>query len=325
MLALSAQDCSRQVASSRQFRAAFAKAITWLAAVGFALANPLHTPAALAVGRNLVPAALALPDDEPATQSVAPDLDEDSWPALDGRLNDLAAREVSLRHDLAYASEASLDVPLDRAKQDMALARRYLDQAMALRQGRQEIARARFWADMAAYSLSDGTLLLSPSRPVEARGILIDADALPKTPDEVKALVDRLADVHFNILLPEIVRRGYAIYPSSVLQRDPDFASGSDIVPALIGEAHKRGLEVIPWIWTFRVRSYDDQHDYGNPVFSRLPALEARDADTVKPRFMSPANPLSRELVHEEVAEILDHYDIDGLFLDYIRYDERTP
>ncbi|MBM3267706.1 MAG: family 10 glycosylhydrolase [Candidatus Sericytochromatia bacterium] len=78
-------------------------------------------------------------------------------------------------------------------------------------------------------------------------------------------------------------------------------------------------------MWTFRVRSYDERNDFGNPVLSRLPGLAARSENTGKPRFLSPAAPGAREFVLRTVSDLVDRYDVDGLFLDYVRYDEETP
>lgn len=273
---------------------------------------------AAALGLLLGSTALA----HPAKADPAP---AEQWWMLQARIASLTERARSLSAGLHYAHDAALDVNIMRVRRDIALAGRYLSEADALRQQGQDFEGAELWADLAAFSLHDGSLMLTPSRTVEARGILIDVAAMPRTPAAARALIDRLADAHFNIVLPETLYRGYSLYPSAILERDPEFAGAPDILPAMISEAHARGMELIPWIWTFRVRSYDARHDYGNPVLSKYPGLAARTAGTIKPRFMSPANPLSRQLIHEELTELVGRYDVDGLFLDYIRYDEKTP
>lgn len=245
--------------------------------------------------------------------------------ALRDRIDQLKTSLTTLERELRTAREAALDAPLDRAAASLQLGRSYLDHADLLRTLRADNERTAFWADMSEFTLREAALHMMPSRSVEARGILLDSDSIPKTLPEVRTLVKQIAAARFNILIPEVVRRGYAVYPTRWLERDPEFAAAPDVFSELVKEAHRHGLEVHPWIWAFRVRSYDDKNDYGNPVLSRLPGLAARSESTVKPRFLSPAAQGSREFVLHTVQDLIDRYDVDGLFLDYIRYDEETP
>lgn len=256
---------------------------------------------------------------------TAPGSAQPSGRALREQIDQLRATVTALERELQNARDAALDAPLDRASASIQLAKSYLDHADLLRTLRADNDRTAFWADMSEFTLREAALHMIPSRSVEARGILLDSDAIPRTLPEVRSLVSQLAAARFNILIPEVVRRGYAIYPTKWLERDPEFANTPDVFAELLREAHRQGLEVHPWIWTFRVRSYDDKNDYGNPVLSRLPGLAARSETTAKPRFLSPAAPGSREFVLRTVQDLLDRYDVDGLFLDYIRYDEETP
>ena len=254
-----------------------------------------------------------------------PALAESSARELMARQDALRATAAILGRDLQAAKDAGIDAPLDQAAVDLELGRLYLGHADLLRSLHTDLERAEHWTDLAAFSLRQGALDLAPSRAVEARGLLLDADSIPKSLPEVRTLIQQLSAANFNILLPEVVRRGYAIYPSRLLERDPEFAKAPDVFGEFVREAHRAGMEVHPWIWTFRVRSYDQKVDYGNPVLSRLPALAARTEGTDRPRFLSPASPGAREWVQQGVAELLTRYDVDGLFLDYIRYDEETP
>ncbi len=245
--------------------------------------------------------------------------------ALRDRIDQLKAHAAGLDREMQTFREAGIDAPLDRAAASLQLGKSYLDQADLLRTLRADSERTSFWADLADYTLREGALLMMPSRAVEARGILLDADSIPRTVPEIKTLVAQLAAARFNMLLPEVIRRGYAIYPTRMLDRDPEFTTAPDVLAELVKEAHRHGMEVHPWIWTLRVRSYDDKNDFGNPVISRLPGLAARSENTSKPRFLSPAAPGAREFVLRTVSDLIDRYDVDGLFLDYIRYDEETP
>lgn len=239
----------------------------------------------------------------------------DSAAMLRARLDQAEARVVT-------AQARMLDAPVARAEVEITLAKMALDTAGMLAAMKEDPARIAEWEQKAQDSLSRALVDSLPSRSVEARGMFVDAGSLPKTAQGIRDLVDRLAQAHFNMILPEVIRRGYTLYPSAFTERDPEFA-GLDVDPVglLVTEAHRHGIEVHPWVWTFRVRS----PGFGNPVLARLPALAARSERTTEPRFLSPADPESREYVYGLVDELTSRYDLDGLCLDYIRYDEETP
>jgi uncharacterized lipoprotein YddW (UPF0748 family) len=176
------------------------------------------------------------------------------------------------------------------------------------------------WLEKGERYVMQASMSLIPSRGAEVRAMLIDAGSLPKTEPELIKLLDKLAAAHFNVLVPEVYRRGYTIYPSSFTERDPEFANAPDLLKILVREAHVRGMEVQPWVWTFRAKS----PGFGNPLLGRLPALGA-SSEGKETRFLSAANPLAREYVYGLLDDMVERYDIDGLLLDYIRYDEEIP
>ncbi|MBC7474505.1 MAG: family 10 glycosylhydrolase, partial [Candidatus Sericytochromatia bacterium] len=77
-----------------------------------------------------------------------------------------------------------------------------------------------------------------------------------------------------------------------------------------------------PWIWTFRIKSplYEDS------FFKKYPELIARRGtykfEDREPLFLSPAEPKARTLILRMLRTMAIDYKIDGLLLDYIRYDE---
>ncbi len=221
---------------------------------------------------------------------------------------------------LNEAKAAFLDVPVSRAAVSLSLARMSYDTASLLLSLDDQRGEARKWLARGDRYLKEAAMSLVPSRGAEVRGMLIDAGSLPKTEAGVIALVEKLATANFNVLVPEVYRRGYTIYSSRYTERDPEFAKAPDLLRVLIREAHKHGMEVHPWIWTFRAKS----PGFGNPLLGRLPALASR-TEGKEARFLSAASPQAREYVYRLVEELADGYEIDGLLLDYIRYDEEIP
>lgn len=232
--------------------------------------------------------------------------------------------------DLSTAQARMLDVPYSRITANLATARQALDTASLMAEMGDDAARAEAWLAQARQAMLQARLRLMPSRAVEARGIFLDAGALPKTPEGVRYLLSTLSKAGFNVVYPEVFRRGYTLYSSRLTEQDPEFRKSPDLLKTLVSEAHALGMEVHPWIWTLRVRS----PGFGNPVLDRLPALasrtpgpssEAAPGATDTSRFLSAADPRARQWVGLLVDEMFSRYGFDGLMLDYIRYDETIP
>lgn len=240
---------------------------------------------------------------------------------LSDRLEKARQDMVKTQTMLGDARRRFLDVPSSQADLELTLARMYLDTADLLQTMGNAPERVPFWLSKAEESLSNGRLLLTPGRSVEARGLFLDAGSIPKSKSGIRELLTRIKAAHFNMILPEVFRRGYTIYPSRYTAIDPEFSGHEDLFPFLMKEARRLDLEVHPWLWCFRVRS----PGYGDPILSRLPALASRSNKTTEPRFLSPASPEARRLVADLIGELVTTYQPQGVMMDYIRYDEETP
>lgn len=164
-----------------------------------------------------------------------------------------------------------------------------------------------------------------PLKPVEGRGIWVDADSIPTNDAAMASFVDSLAATHLNVLLPETVRRGYTIYPSKLDEQDPRFV-GYDPLAALIREAHKHKMEVHPWVWVFR-QGYA-QHP--GPIFTKHPEWMAVNkwGETLSANggyWICPSIPEARDYLRSVIKEVASNYDIDGIHLDYIRFENQSP
>jgi uncharacterized lipoprotein YddW (UPF0748 family) len=228
---------------------------------------------------------------------------------------------TELEGDLATAQARRLEVPSAKIAADLATARMALDTATLMTEMRDDPARAEGWLVQAREAMLAARLRMLPSRAVEARGMFLDAGALPKSPEGIRTLLASLSKAGFNVIYPEVFRRGYTLYPSRLTEQDPEFRKSPDLLKTLVSEAHALGMEVHPWIWTLRVRS----PGFGNPVLDRLPGLASRHAADAEPRFLSAAEPRARQWVGLLVDEMFARYGFDGLMLDYVRYDETIP
>ena len=165
---------------------------------------------------------------------------------------------------------------------------------------------------------------LSP--PVEFRGIWIDAGGIPNTINGVRELVQNYAKLNINVLMPEVIARGYTVYPSKLLARDPRFTGTPDLLCAMIDEAHKLGMEVHPWVWVFRAGYTKDRGAILNahPDWVEL-SKYGEDLSANGGLWISPANPAARDFLASLFAELVRDYDVDGIHLDYIRYEVQSP
>jgi uncharacterized lipoprotein YddW (UPF0748 family) len=175
--------------------------------------------------------------------------------------------------------------------------------------------------DASDSAVMEATALSTPSRAVEARAVWIEQASLPKNLGDVRKLVARFADARFNVLLPETVYSGRAAFPSAVYPQDSRF-SGFDPLRALIDEAHRRGMEVHPWVWTLCAGIAGEQ----GPLLRIHPEWAARDkagriiTDGKGLMWLSPSIPAARTAIRNVIREIAAKYDVDGIHLDYARY-----
>ncbi|GIW21677.1 MAG: hypothetical protein KatS3mg068_0684 [Candidatus Sericytochromatia bacterium] len=163
-------------------------------------------------------------------------------------------------------------------------------------------------------------LLLMPSKVVENRGIYIDAESLPNNKLAITKLIRKIYIANFNVIYPETFFRGYSLVETPYTEKfkKTDF----DILKFIINEAKKYNIQVKPWIWTFRVKS----PLYGNSFFNKYPYTMALKENPKfedrEPLFVSPAEPKARQIIHDIIIYIVKNYNVNGILLDYIRYDE---
>ena len=173
----------------------------------------------------------------------------------------------------------------------------------------------------------------------ELRGVWItnvDSDVLFSRESIVEAM-DYLADRGFNVIFPVVWNKGYTLHPSEVAyeafgkRQDPYFESrGRDPLQELITEAHRRGMEVIPWFEYGFASIYGDAS--GGHIIQANPHWAARDAQgriatmasisrSASPFYwMNAIHPEVQQFMIDLMMEVVQNYDIDG-----IQGDDRLP
>ncbi len=151
------------------------------------------------------------------------------------------------------------------------------------------------------------------------------------TPDrQAEDLRDRIADAGsrgMNTFVFQAVARGDAMYPSERLPwsarlRGPGLDPGYDPLAVAIEEAHARGMELHVWINVFRVGDTTTEGLFAG-VTDPPHVLTAHPewVQTVDGNpWIDPSSPEARAWLVDNVLEIVEHYDLDAVHFDFIRY-----
>ena len=130
---------------------------------------------------------------------------------------------------------------------------------------------------------------------------------------------------NMNAIILQVRQSGTAYYNSAYEPwgyyagyQDP----GYDPLAKAIELAHEKGMEVHAWFNVFQTSSTYP----GSPAYEH-PEWICRDQNGTAMssyRSLSPGLPAVREYTIKVAMEIVNNYDIDGLHLDYVRWNEHT-
>jgi uncharacterized lipoprotein YddW (UPF0748 family) len=193
------------------------------------------------------------------------------------------------------------------------------------------------------------SLYLPLATPPEVRALWVVRNTLDH-PDSVKAMVARAHENGFNTLIVQVRGRGDAFYNSRWEPRAASIVNDRKFDPLAltIEEAHRQGISVHAWLNTNLLANMDalpadPRHIYhSRPDLIAVPYKLARELYAVDPRdplfrakiieyskaardhvegvYMSPAAPETKEHVYSMWMDVLEHYDVDGINFDYVRY-----
>lgn len=173
-----------------------------------------------------------------------------------------------------------------------------------------------------------------PVRPVEARAVWLDRGTIVASRGQagLSEVFDKLKTAGINEVYFETNNAGFCMFPTQVSVENPQI-QGWDPLAVACQEAHKRGMELHAWIWTFAVGNIrhnpiiSKDADYPGPVLSTHDfswALASNDGSLLphnQPEFwIDPSNPRGRQFIKDLASEIVTRYPVDGLQFDYVRY-----
>lgn len=173
-----------------------------------------------------------------------------------------------------------------------------------------------------------------PVNAVEARNIWLDRGTIVacQGPQGMSDLFDRLRKAGINTVYFETNNAGFTMFPSQTSTQNPQTA-GWDPLGCAVTEAHKRGMEIHAWFWTFSVgNSFHNpivklDTDFPGPVLAKTDfalALASQNGFLIPPRqhefWLDPSAPEARKFIQQLILEAVEKYPVDGIQLDYIRY-----
>jgi uncharacterized lipoprotein YddW (UPF0748 family) len=144
---------------------------------------------------------------------------------------------------------------------------------------------------------------------------------------KIASAMDYLAGIGINVIFPVVWNKGYTLYPSrimdSIFQKPiiPQFA-GRDPLKKIIIEAHRNGIEVIPWFEFGFACGYSEN---GGHIIATKPSWAAKNGSgqlVVKNGFdwMAGTNPEVQDFLISLTTEVMDNYEVDG-----VQGDDRLP
>jgi uncharacterized lipoprotein YddW (UPF0748 family) len=149
-------------------------------------------------------------------------------------------------------------------------------------------------------------------------------DGTLKTRSSIRRMVAEMDAADVNLIVAQVIRRHDAYYDSRVLPRTPDptLESGLDVLDELLTAAHARGIEVHAWFSVAPAwhRVYEEigasPSDLGAPV-----AWRTFTVDGQRSTYLDPGLPAVQDHVAAVVGELAANYPVDGIHLDYVRYE----
>lgn len=165
----------------------------------------------------------------------------------------------------------------------------------------------------------------------EVRGVWVTNVASPMlyNKDEIAKAMDYLAENGINVIYPVVLNKGVTQYRSQIMKdefgmemEDVFIIQNRDPLAELIVEAHRNGMEVMPW-FEFGFSSSFSQN--GGHILAKYPHWAARNSSgqlVVKNGFdwMNGIHPEVQDFINSLIFEVIENYDVDG-----IQGDDRLP
>lgn len=157
-------------------------------------------------------------------------------------------------------------------------------------------------------------------------GLWVVRDALTTT-SSVDDIVQFAVENNYSQLFLQIRGRGDAYYSSKIVPINSKIKNLEfDPLSRLINQAHNVGINVHAWINVYMLWSSPELPSEKKHLVHQQPDLIDRRFGSNKTngiQFLAPHNPSVNQYLILVVDEILNQYDLDGIHLDYIRFQDK--
>ncbi len=150
--------------------------------------------------------------------------------------------------------------------------------------------------------------------------------SMEQNKQRIREILDKHKQANMTSVFWQVRRFGTVYYPSSYEPWGPQvnfMNPGFDPLQYALEQAHQRGLEFHVWFNTFESRNAFT----GSPAHQH-PEWVCRDQDgnpmPEEIAWLSPGLPEVRAYLVNVAMEIVNRYDVDGLHLDFVRWNEYT-
>ncbi len=139
---------------------------------------------------------------------------------------------------------------------------------------------------------------------------------------EIQEMLDVLEYYNCNAVIFHIRIMNDALYPSELNPRSGYLNTSLDMLPYVIEECHKRGIEFHAWMNPYRVTASGGNVDKIVASYkSKAPKNPASDAANLLSNssggvILNPALPNVRQFIIDTVIEVMENYDIDAIHFD---------
>ena len=158
------------------------------------------------------------------------------------------------------------------------------------------------------------------------------------SPQKVRKVVDFAQRNGYTDLFIQVRGRGDAYYNSQLVPRTTLLpANDYDPLTDIISQAHAKGIRVHAWVnmylsWSARELPENPQHIVNaHPEWTEVNGRGKSDMEFIPQNgqngregvYLSPLNDEVNQHLLQVISEIVTHYAVDGIHLDYIRFQDR--
>ena len=141
--------------------------------------------------------------------------------------------------------------------------------------------------------------------------------------NEILEMFDVMEYYNLNALIFHIRIYNDALYPSDLNPKSSYMQTSQDLLPWIIEECHKRGIEFHAWLNPYRVKSSGGTtvEEEANKIKAKCPANVGSNPDNLLINssggvILNPGIPEVRDFIVDSCMEVIEKYDVDAIHFD---------